>query len=65
MFKRDVTVVTVKPKFAEAGHWKTAVVAKDEDTTLKFTAGGEGDEPAWVREGKVLNVTIEVDREEV
>jgi hypothetical protein len=65
MFKRDVTVTTVKQKTAEEGHWKTAITAKDEDTTLKFTAGGQGEEPVWVREGKVLNVTIEVEREEV
>ena len=65
MFKRDVTVATVKSKSADEGHWKTAITAKDGDTTLKFTAGGEGSQPVWVREGKVLNVTIEVDREEV
>jgi len=65
MFMRDVTVATVKPKPADEGHWKSAITAKDGDTTLKFTAGGQGEQPVWVREGKVLNVTIEVDREEV
>ncbi len=61
MFKRDVTVATAKTKTTESG-WEAKLTAKDGDTTLKFVARGDGEVPVWVREGKVLNVTIEVDR---
>lgn len=62
MFKRTVTISRAKVKPTVEG-WEANVTAKAGDTELKFVAGGKGEVPAWVREDKELNLTIEVDRD--
>ncbi len=61
MYKREVSIVRVKPKPTDEG-WEATFTARDNDTELKFTAAGKGDMPAWAREDKQLKLTIEVDR---
>ncbi len=61
MFKREVTIARVKAKPTTDG-WSANITAKAGDTELKFVASGDGEVPAWAREDKQLNLTIEVDR---
>ncbi len=62
MYKRTVTIARVKAKPTVEG-WEANITAKAGDTELKFVAGGKGEVPAWAREDKPLNLTIEVDRD--
>jgi len=63
MYNREVEITKVTERKSEDGKYKAELTAKDQDkTVVKFVVQGEGDLPVWVRDGKLLNVTIEVDR---
>lgn len=63
MYTRELEVVKVTERKAAEGKYKVELKAEDQDkTVLKFVVQGDGDLPLWARDGKLLNVTIEVDR---
>lgn len=63
VYTREVEIVRVRRQDPRGGY-QASISAKDGDTELKFVVTGTGDAPAWIREGKQLNLTIEVDRPE-